>query len=452
MRLRTGAVLALAGSLGAAATATGAMREVEVRGARAVVDARAHDRRAVELVPGRSASLRAAPAFVAGLQARARSAGCRAARLTIEAGGRTRHFTVGPRFRHRALKLAAPLASRQIRVTTAMTSSRCRVRLDWLMVRAAASPRTLAPGLPLRSVPLGTAVSLPWLSEPAYTSTLLSAFRSITPENELKMDRTQPRQGEFHFEHGDALVAFAAAHGRTVRGHTLIYGVQTPAWVGQLLFATQVENVLRTHVATEIRHFKSRIREWDVVNEALDSRGRLSRNPFADRLGPRYVDMAYETARGADPTAKLYYNEFAAELPGTKQDAMFTLVSRLKQRGLIDGVGFQLHTGIGTAPTEEELVATMRRFEALGLEIQITEMDVAAKGNGQQSLAARLAAQAAAYGAAASACRRVLACKRLTVWGVTDRYSWRTPAELPLLFDVEYAPKPALAAVTAALG
>jgi endo-1,4-beta-xylanase len=92
---------------------------------------------------------------------------------------------------------------------------------------------------------------------------------------------------------------------------------------------------------------------------------------------------------------------------------------------------------------------TMRRFTSMGLEVQITEMDVG------MSLAdvgrpERLQRQAQAYAAAARACNAVARCTRFTTWGFTDAVSWLSAAESGLLFDRRYRPKPALAAVRAA--
>jgi endo-1,4-beta-xylanase len=196
--------------------------------------------------------------------------------------------------------------------------------------------------------------------------------------------------------------------------------------------------------------YKQQVREWDVVNEALDDRGRYRSNPWLATLGPRYVELAFRMAREADPTAKLFYNEFAADVAGVKRDATYNLVRGLKAKGLIDGVGLQMHRTLADAPSREQLEETLRLYESLGLEVQITEMDVLAGGD--TSLVDRLTIQAGAFRRAAEACAAVLACKRFTVWGVADKYSWMGADQLPLLFDSNFAAKPALGAVREVLG
>src|SRR5947209_3682738 len=62
---------------------------------------------------------------------------------------------------------------------------------------------------------------------------ILGQFGSVTPENCMKMTAVQPREGEFHFEQADALVAFARENRLQVVGHTLVWAKdeRTPAWV-----------------------------------------------------------------------------------------------------------------------------------------------------------------------------------------------------------------------------
>jgi len=113
-------------------------------------------------------------------------------------------------------------------------------------------------------------------------------------------------------------------------------------------------------------------------------------------------------------------------------------------------VGLQNHTNLRGYPSRDELKATMTRFAGVGLGVEITEMDVGTlEAPGTQ--AARLARQAQAYRQAATACWDIAACTRLTTWGVSDALSWIGTSQQPLLLDASYHPKPALAAVDAAL-
>jgi endo-1,4-beta-xylanase len=423
------------------APAGAAVDESRLRGARAVADAQADGDRAVELAAGQSAVVRVRRGR---LSLRARAAGCDRARLRTSGAGRARTSRLTSAYG----AVVVPVLAGRARFTAAG----CRVRIDAL-AHTPDAPAHVRSGIG-RAVPLGAAVSLAHLREdPRVAPVLTQHFQSLTPENELKMERTQPRQGQFRFGEADELMAFADANRLEVRGHALVYGSQTPPWVANLLLDQQVEQVLRAHVRTTVTRYRGRILEWDVVNEAFDVHGRYRSNAFYDRLGPRYIDIAFEEARAADPDAKLYYNEVDIERPGPRQAAVLAMAARLAQRGVLDGIGLQTHTALRAAPSQAEFTETFNRFGALGLDVQLTEMDVAARGDGSPTwLHLRLREQADIYRAAAAACRSVANCPKLTVWGVSDRYSWIGADQIPLLFDADFKPKLAFEATREALG
>jgi endo-1,4-beta-xylanase len=335
----------------------------------------------------------------------------------------------------------------------------------------------------LRAVPQGAAVRFSALRDDGrYRDTFLREFDSLTPENELKMAAVQPRRGQFDFGTADALVDFARRNGRAVHGHALVWGLSLPLWlvdhgssdqiglrlppivlpalpgaVGKGLSngATvltgwrrdELVAIMRTHIATVMRHFAGRVGEWDVVNEPMAGDGGPSPSVWRRFIGPDYVELALRAARAADPKAKLFINEYGVEGPGRKLEGFVELVRNLQKRDVpLDGIGLQMHSHILGYHDQATIESTMRRFAAMGLEVQVTEMDV---GTSLLDVAGvdRLSRQAAAYGAAARACNAVTACKRFTTWGITDRLSWIGAGEAPLLFDADYKPKPALDAV-----
>ncbi|HSY39990.1 MAG TPA: endo-1,4-beta-xylanase, partial [Polyangia bacterium] len=69
------------------------------------------------------------------------------------------------------------------------------------------------------------------LGEPAFAGVLAANFNSLTPENEMKWVNVEPSPGQFSFQAGDALVAFAEQNGMRVRGHTLVWHQQLAPWV-----------------------------------------------------------------------------------------------------------------------------------------------------------------------------------------------------------------------------
>ena len=300
--------------------------------------------------------------------------------------------------------------------------------------------RAPAPGAYAK--PLGAAVNVEAAGEDeGYLEALATTFTSVTPENAMKWEVVEPGDGDFDFEQSDAIVDFAQRTGKRVRGHPLVWDQQLPKWVRE---HREPERVLRRHVSTLVERYGNRIAVWDVVNEPLEDDGSLTPTVFAEAMGERFIDAAFAAARRAG-RAKLYLNEIAAER-GPKLDALVALVERLKRRGVpIDGVGLQNHTTAEDPPSREQLEAAFARFAELGLEVEITEMDVTLPPGGD------VQAQAAAYAAAAQACAAADNCAGLTVWGVTDRWSWLGAAKRPLPFDGEARPKPALAALRDAL-
>jgi hypothetical protein len=184
---------------------------------------------------------------------------------------------------------------------------------------------------------------------------------------------------------------------------------------------------------------------------------------------PDYVEYAFTQARAAAPKAKLFYNEYGAEGLGVKSDKVYALAKGLAAKGLLDGVGLQMHIAVESYPPFADVSANIARLVALGLDVHITEMDVrcAPAADGALCSPARLAAQAGVYAGMLGACLanvRATApsgrggCKSLETWGITDKHTWlydfNNPThanEMPLLFDLEYAPKPAYAAMLATL-
>ncbi|MBJ6623010.1 endo-1,4-beta-xylanase [Streptomyces sp. DHE17-7] len=288
----------------------------------------------------------------------------------------------------------------------------------------------------------GTAVAAGHLGEADYAATLDREFNSATPENEMKWDATEPSRGTFTFSAADRVVDHARAQGMDVRGHTLVWHSQLPSWVGAL-GAADLRAAMNDHIDQVMGRYKGQIHSWDVVNEAFQDGGSGARrsSPFQDKLGDGYIEEAFRTARAADPAAKLCYNDYNTDGVNAKSTAVYAMVKDFKARGVpIDCVGFQGHFN-SNSPVPADLRANLQRFADLGVDVQITELDIEGSGT----------AQADAYARVVDACLAVDRCTGITVWGVTDKYSWRSGGT-PLLFDGNYDAKPAYDAVLAALG
>ncbi len=140
-----------------------------------------------------------------------------------------------------------------------------------------------------------------------------------------------------------------------------------------------------------------------------------------------------------------------------KSDAIFAMVRDFRQRSVpIDGVEFQMHIASLHADITS-ISANIKRFTALGVQVHITEMDVAvpvdSNGNPRP---ADLQLQADIYREIANACLSYPGCAAIQTWGFTDKYSWigshsRQTQGAALLFDQDYREKPAYEALRNAL-
>nr|QQZ02689.1 1,4-beta-xylanase [uncultured microorganism] len=299
---------------------------------------------------------------------------------------------------------------------------------------------------------IGAAVIIdPLRNDSRYSATLSREFNMLTPEMALKWDAIHPAQDTYAFDDADYIVNFAATHGMAVRGHTLVWHNQLPAWLHQNFTRDQLLAILRDHIFTVVGRYQGRIRYWDVVNEAIADDGSLRDNIWLRVIGPEYIDYAFQWAHQTDPNALLFYNDFDSEGMGAKSDAVYKLVSGLVQRGVpIHGVGLQMHISVGEPPVVADVEANMDRLQNLGLQAQITEMDVQIQ-DGVGSDADRLGTQALLYGEIARVCVTHPACTALVTWGFTDLHTWipgyTGHADAPLLFDASYQPKLAYYAV-----
>ncbi|KAG6876681.1 hypothetical protein C0992_012114, partial [Termitomyces sp. T32_za158] len=197
-------------------------------------------------------------------------------------------------------------------------------------------------------------------------------------------DATEPSRGVFTFSGGDAIVAQAQKNGQLVRV------------------------------------------SWDVLNEILNDDGTFRQSVFFTTTGTSYISTALRAARAADPSAKLYINDFNIEGMGAKSTAMVNLVRSLQAQGVpIDGIGVQAHLIVGEVPPT--LQANLAQFAALGVEVAITELDVRMT---LPATSALLAQQQRDYQTVVAACRAVSGCIGITVWDWTDKYSW-VPGAFP---------------------
>jgi len=328
--------------------------------------------------------------------------------------------------------------------------------------------RTLAAA---RGIAIGTAVAdRPLTSDAMYRDVLAREFSIITAENELKWVTTHPAEGTFNFAPADRIVDFAMKHQMQIRGHTLCWNADRtlPKWMlGREFTRAQAETLLREHIRTVMERYRGRIQYWDVVNEAVANDNRPGARPLFDgfwnkHLGDDYIAMAFRFAKETDPDAILFYNDYDhGDSLGAKSDRIYALLKRLLAEGVpVQGVGLQMHCNLRKPPVRAAIQENLQRLGALGLRVQITELDVDISGV-PGTVEDRLQLQAEVYRDVVSAAMASGVCEAIVTWGFTDRFIQRglnqrrklpenTPTPL-WLFDADYGAKPAYAAVSEAL-
>ncbi len=326
-----------------------------------------------------------------------------------------------------------------------------------LAIGGTAAQAALAPGTPLRTLAqaaggryFGSDMTGDLLSQSTVTQLQSQQFDMITPGNEMKWDTTEPSNGTFNFGPGDQIVAYAKANGEQVRGHNLVWDSQLPSWVTSLPL-NQVQAAMETHITTEVSHYKGQLYAWDVVNEPLNSDGSLKQDVFFNAMGSGYIADALRTAHAADPSAKLYLNDFNIEGENAKSNGMFSLAQSLLAQGVpLNGIGFESHFILGQVPSDME--ANMQRFANLGLDVAVTELDDRIT---LPATSANLQQQASDFATVVRDCLGVSRCVGVTQWAVGDADSWIPGAfsgqGAATMFDQNYTAKPAFTSVQSAL-
>ncbi len=287
-------------------------------------------------------------------------------------------------------------------------------------------------------------------------------FDSLTAENQMKWGVLSAAEGVYDFAAADAVVGFAESHGQRVRGHTLLWGRGSgpPKWWSAALAvapdpATRAGELVDAHIATVVRRYAGRIESWDVVNEpfALFGDALDPENPFQQALGGDYIARAFRAAHAADPAARLFLNEVLLEVADAKLEATLALAEGLLNDGVpIHGIGFQGHFFVAP-PNETDLRARLQRVADLGLDVEITELDIPIRLFNEAPDPD--AGQGEAYAAVMRACLAVATCTGVTTWGLEDGDApldgsalWKGFApNRPHLFDDALAPKAAYFAV-----
>ncbi|MDR3526463.1 MAG: endo-1,4-beta-xylanase [Rhizomicrobium sp.] len=297
---------------------------------------------------------------------------------------------------------------------------------------------------------------------------LAKHFNSISPENDLKWEKIEPKEGHYDFAVPDAYVALGEKNHFYTVGHVLVWHSQTPAWVfegknGGPATKEELLARLKEHIFTVVGRYKGKIKSWDVVNEVVGDDGKMRQSPWYKIGGEELFVKAFQWAHEADPAAELTYNDYNIEMPYKRAEAL-AFVKRMKAAGApITQVGIQGHYTLDV-PDLKDLDDTISEFAKLGVKVAITELDIDVLPRPNLGATADVALHLAEdpklnpyvkglpddvqkklaerYGTVFAIClKHKDVITRVTLWGVTDADSWHNGWPIPnrtahsLLFD-----------------
>ena len=314
---------------------------------------------------------------------------------------------------------------------------------------------------------IGTILNSEWFNdaiEPEFQEIHKTQFNVVVAENEMKFDATEPKEDEFNFEKGDKMIKYAQANGLRVRGHALAWHSQVANWVNN--YSGQKEKllaVLKNHITKVVSHWKGKIAEWDVVNEAVNddynADWRSTNSVWYEGIGAEFLDSAFVWAHEADPDAELCYNDYSLEWglrEGSKASFVVEQVKRWKANGIpITCVGTQTHIEIAHETTPQNVRALAKALAELNVTLNITELDIGfPKGSAGKLTEADYAKQGHLYRQFMDVFLEEPNMGEFVIWGLTDAHSWLDEQQGKtegLLYDKQYKPKPAFDSVMASL-
>ncbi len=325
---------------------------------------------------------------------------------------------------------------------------------------AAAWPNSVLPATAARKkTPYGIAVELgPFRKDPLYRAALIKYADILVPMNALKWGQLRYDKARFDFSGADEIIEFAKRHGKTIRGHNLLWYNYNPKWVDAITTARDAEKVLVEHIERVVDRYRGTISSWDVVNEVLAhnplEQGRWRKGVWFSNLGARQMEIAFAAAARTDPAAQLVINDYDLENIGprfdARREAILQIIRNLQDQNIpVHGVGFQAHLYPEREIDQPGMAAFLQKLQQLGIKILVTELDVIdwklsrnliKRDIGTASITAEFLRAIYSQGPIDS----------ISTWGITDRYSWISDVfkrkdgapNRPLPLDRNYQPKP----------
>ena len=316
---------------------------------------------------------------------------------------------------------------------------------------------------------IGVAVNMRNISNPEQIAIIKKDFNSITAENDMKPQPTEPAYGQFNWENADKIANFCRSNGIKLRGHCLMWHAQIGEWMykdekGDLVSKEKLFQNMKHHITAIVERYKDVICAWEVVSEAISDGGwqggrrgmgehpsPYRNSPLYQIAGDEFIKKAFIYAREADPNVLLFYNDYNAADPG-KRDRIYNMVKSMKEEGVpIDGIGMQGHYNV-YGPSMEDVDAALTKYSTIVKHIHITELDIRANqemggqlnfsrdgGNISQVVKTLQEDQYARLFKVLRKHKDVV--DNVTFWNLSDRDSWLGARNYPLPYDENYKAK-----------
>mgnify|MGYP001548834310 CR=1 FL=1 len=264
----------------------------------------------------------------------------------------------------------------------------------------------------------------------------------------MKMEYILKDDGTFRFDRPDAIAAWCKSNRIRLYATTLIWYAQKPGAFQRIDGSGQgFADAYRNYILAVAGRYRGQAVGWDVVNEPVAEDGDgLRQCLWSSNLGQvDYMRRAFDHAREADPTARLFINDYNLETNPRKRTTFMKLVEGLLKAGApVQGIGTQTHVPADLA--SGAVAKAIGELASFGLPIHVSEIDVSLKrGRGSMDDAELRTRQARLYREAGEAFAGLPASQRFafTVWGLRDKDSWlrsksenpSPPWDEPLLFD-----------------
>ena len=111
---------------------------------------------------------------------------------------------------------------------------------------------------------IGVAVNVRNVTTPEQMELVKKEFNSMTAENDMKPQPTEPKEGEFNWENADKIANFARQNGIKLRGHCLMWHSQIGEWMlGDNPTKEVFYQRMKNHIQAVVSRYKDVVYCWD---------------------------------------------------------------------------------------------------------------------------------------------------------------------------------------------